>query len=232
MKSVYLSASAQEKNVGIDGVTEETRMQALVKDISARLTAKKLTIYLNNPDWNLSQIIKDSNYKKPNLHIAFHSNSSGKVSGGTGIETWCYGTATDSAKFGRKLQDAVVAVLGLPDRGIKDATIARNIGEVLNTSATAVLIELFFHDNARDVTRFNERRESLIEAIVKVICEWFGIESTAPVVTPNKVSISIGAAMLEGVMINEVVYAPVRSMLEQLRWTVAWDDANKRVIIK
>lgn len=173
MKSIYLSASAQERNVGIDGITEEARMQALAKDIAAVLSARGLVVYLNRPEWSLGEIIEDSNDKIPNLHLALHSNAGG----GSGVETWCYRTSgTKSAAFGAKLQDAVIRAIGLPNRGIKDATVpGHSLSEVKNTHATAALIELFFHDNAGDVAAFNHNRQAVIDAIVRVVLEWFGV---------------------------------------------------------
>lgn len=178
MPSIYLSASTQQNNVGIDGITEETRMQSLVGDVERFLVARGLTVYRNNPAWSLGEIIEDSNRKKPDLHIAFHSNAypsgSGKASG---VETWCYkASGTKSAEFGTKLQDAVIRAIGLPNRGIKDATApGQSLSEVKNTHATAVLIELFFHDNQGDVAAFKHNRQAVIDAIVKVILEWFGV---------------------------------------------------------
>lgn len=173
MSSIYLSASCQEKNIGIDGIPEEDRMQELAKDVAAILTKAGITVYLNNPAWSLNEIIEDSNRKKPDLHLSLHSNAGG----GSGVETWTYkSNGTPSATFGLKLQSAVVRAIGLQSRGIKDATIMRNIGEVVNTKATAVLIELFFHDNASDVAAFTAKRQCVINAIVKTVCDWFSVK--------------------------------------------------------
>jgi len=173
--SIYLSASAQEKNIGADGVSEETRMQELARDIAEILSARGLVVYLNRPEWSLNEIIEDSNNKIPNLHLALHSNAGG----GTGVETWCYRiSGTKSAEFGAKLQAAVVKAIGLSDRGIKDATVpGHRLAEVANTKATACLIELFFHDRLFDVAAFTRNRKSVIDAITGVILEWFGIAS-------------------------------------------------------
>jgi len=167
----------QEKNVGVDGIHEETRMQALAKDVAAILSTKGLAVYLNRPEWSLGEIIEDSNNKVPNLHLALHSNAGG----GSGVETWCYRTSgTKSAAFGAKLQDAVIRAIGLPNRGIKDAGVAGQIkGEVVRTHATACLIELFFHDNAGDVAAFKHNRQAVIDAIVAVVLDWFGVKQAA-----------------------------------------------------
>lgn len=173
MHSIYLSASTQEKNIGADGVSEEKRMQELARDIAATLSARGLAVYLNRPEWSLGEIIEDSNRRNPGLHLALHSNAGG----GTGVETWCYKTSgTKSAEFGAKLQDAVVKAIGLSDRGIKDATVpGHRLSEVYSTKATACLIELFFHDRLFDVAAFTRNRQAVIDAIVSVVLNWFGL---------------------------------------------------------
>jgi len=178
MHSIYLSASAQEHNIGIDGISEEARMQELAKDIAVILSARGLVVYLNRPEWSLGEIIEDSNNKIPNLHLALHSNASGSGKA-SGVETWCYRTSgTKSAEFGAKLQDAVIRAIGLPNRGIKDAGVAGQIkGEVVRTHATAALIELFFHDNQGDIAAFTHNRQCVIDAIVAVVLDWFEIKS-------------------------------------------------------
>ena len=173
MPSVYLSASTQEKNMGADGIPEETRMQVLAQDIAAKLNTVGLIAYLNRPDYSLAQIIYDSNAKKPDLHVALHSNAGG----GSGTETWTYKlVGTKSFFFGQQLQKTVAGVLGLPDRGCKDG-VAAGLAEITQTKATSVLCEFFFHDNAGDIKVFNAKRQELINAIADLICKWFGVNN-------------------------------------------------------
>jgi N-acetylmuramoyl-L-alanine amidase len=180
--SIYISPSVQKENIGVDGVTEAERMQALGREIAQRLSPK-VTVYLNRLDWKLNEIINDSNRKKPDLHLALHSNAGG----GTGVETWTYKTSgTRSADFGCRLQGAVIRAIGLPNRGLKDGTVpGQIIGEVLRTEATSVLIELFFHDNYGDVEAFKHNRGAIVDAIVKTVLDWFGIEDSPAAVFPD-----------------------------------------------
>ena len=238
-RSVYLSASCQEHNVGIDGVTEEDRMQALVRDVASILAKTSLTVYLNKPEWTLAQVVADSNSKKPDLHLALHSNSGKGLASGT--ETWCYGVVgTKSAEFGVLLQISLVGVLGLPDRGIKDGTVPGNrLAEIVQVKATSALTEIFFHDSARDVARFKERRQAVVEAVAREVCGWLDVEypkvveaitTQAPWV-PDKAKIHVGSTTVEGVMIDEKVYAPVRALLDAMERRLTWDDATKTVTI-
>jgi N-acetylmuramoyl-L-alanine amidase len=222
--SVYLSASSQENNLGIDGVSEEARMNVLVRDVGNILTSRGVTVYYNEPAWSLSKIVNDSNAKKPDLHIAVHTNAGG----GTGTETWCYGiSGTNSAAFGSKLQAALVGTLELRDRGIKDSSVPGfRWAEVVNTNATSVLTELFFHDNAEDIERYNQRYQRVVASMADIISEWFNLS------TPNRVQILAGGVNIDAVIIDNRSYAPVRQLAEALGHTVDWIESTRTVVVK
>lgn len=222
--SVYLSASNQENNLGVDSVSEEARMNILVRDVGKILTSRGITVYYNDPAWSLSKIVSDSNDKKSDLHIAVHTNAGG----GTGTETWCYGiSGTNSAAFGSRLQAALVGTLGLRDRGIKDSSVpGYRWAEVVNTDATSVLTELFFHDNAEDVERYNQRYQRVVASMADAISEWFNIS------TPNRVQIQAGGKTFDAVVIDNRSYAPVRQLAEALGHTVVWIESTKTVVVK
>lgn len=239
MPSVYLSASCQEKNIGIDGVSEEVRMQTLAKNIVEILSGSEITIYLNRPEWPLSKVITDSNSKKPNLHIALHSNAGG----GSGTETWCFGTeGTTSARFGRKLQTAIVGVLELTDRGLKDGSVFEaRFAEIIKTTAPSVLTEIFFHDNERDVRRYGQCQKEIAKAIARVIADHFGVrlrcdlpakQISSMAIDTEGVVIEIGGFVLSAIMFGNEVYAPVRVLAEELGHIVEWDAEKRRVLIK
>ena len=222
--SVYLSASSQENNLGIDGVSEEARMNVLVRDVGSILTSRGINVYYNDPAWSLSKIVSDSNLKNPDLHIAVHTNAGG----GTGTETWCYGiSGTNSAAFGSRLQAALVAALELRDRGIKDSSVhGYRWAEVVNTNATSVLTEVFFHDNPEDVDRYNQRYQRVVAAMADAISEWSNIS------TPNRVQIHAGGTTINAVIIDNRSYAPVRQLAEALGHTVDWIESTRTVVVK
>ncbi len=172
MPSVYLSGSVQEKNATVlPGKTEESIMQEFARNIALAIQRKtdQIEIYLNQPEWTLDQVIADSNRRKPDLHVALHSNAGG----GTGTETWAWPAGTNSFAFAILLQDKVVDALGLPDRGVKDG---RHLAEVKKTNSTAVLMEVFFHDNLSDMATFRANYEAVRDAARDAVIEWFGIK--------------------------------------------------------
>lgn len=94
-----------------------------------------------------------------------------------------------------------------------------------------MLTEIFFHDNAGDMARFNERRPAVVEAISRTICEWFGVAYPEIPPDPNAVRIYVGGIMLPGIIIDGVTYAPARKLAEALGCRVNWDEATRTVTI-
>lgn len=177
MPKVYLSASTQEHNLGKDGVTEEARMQALAKEVAAILGTYGVTVYQNNPTWDVTQVVRDSKAKRPDIHVALHSNSGGA----SGTETWVYKGGPASEILGKCIHEEVVSVLGLPDRGYKDGSpFGVKKAEVADTAATACLIELFFHDNATDIEKYKAKRGEVGIAVAKGMLKYLGIPYVQP----------------------------------------------------
>ena len=77
-KVIYLSPSAQEYNIGYgDFGSEEYRMNRIADLVEKMLKNQGYTVYRNNPNEKLSQIVRESNEINPDIHVALHSNASG-----------------------------------------------------------------------------------------------------------------------------------------------------------
>jgi N-acetylmuramoyl-L-alanine amidase len=172
MYNLYLSPSTQEKNQTVFGKSEETIMNTLADGVEWRLTTwtDQIIVHRNLPVWTLSQIIEDSNKRRPLLHLALHSNAGG----GSGTETFTDPKDPNSKEFAELIQRKIVEALELPDRGVKDGA-AKNFGEIVHVKATRALVEVFFHDNPADAARYRERFEAVRDAIALGVIEWFGI---------------------------------------------------------
>jgi N-acetylmuramoyl-L-alanine amidase len=91
----------------------------------------------------LKQVVKASNNSGAELFLSIHCNASAAHTG-YGVECWNYkGNKHEAAK--RICTN--LSSLGFRNRGIKDG---RNLYVVKNTTAKAILIELFFLDNYTD----------------------------------------------------------------------------------
>ena len=97
----------------------------------------------------LQQTVKSANNSGADLFISIHCNAS-TAHTGHGVECWTYKGAQHTEA---KRICANMAKLGFRNRGTKDG---RNLYVVKNTTAKAILVELFFLDNYTDRKRYLE----------------------------------------------------------------------------
>lgn len=186
-KVIYLSPSIQIHNMFcVGGVTESQNSNAVTDILEKALREKyNFTVYRNNPNMDtVSQIVSDSNSKNPNIHIAIHSNAGG----GRGCEVYAYEYAngvSNSHRLAQYIYDEMSSVTPSNDRGVKDGVKAR-LGEVINTKACAVLIEMAFHDNAEDANWLINNRQACATAMEKGICKYFDVTYIPDVVEVPK----------------------------------------------
>ena len=169
-KSVYLSPSLQEHNVGVCGYgTEESMMNKVADVVQKVLEAHEVVCYRNNPEWTLEQVIKDSNTKKPDLHFAIHSNAGGS----RGCEVYAYSTGGNGEKAAKAIYSELEPITPSSDRGVK---FNPKVYELNSTKASAVLVEIAFHDNEEDAKWIMANVEAIGTALAKGVLKHLGIE--------------------------------------------------------
>lgn len=183
MASVYLSGSTQYDNQGINNYgTEADRMQYLadrVKDYIGKGQGG-ITVFRNQGGMGLQGSINDSNSKRPDIHIALHTNAGG--SRGTESYYWGGSNNTASVRLTRLVYDRVAPLTVANDRGVKsDHTLySSGLAELRETSAVATLIEIMYHDNAADVADYLGKIEQIAQAIAYSVYDYFGIQYKQP----------------------------------------------------
>ncbi len=175
MKRIYISPSSQEHNLGIGPFgTEEVEMNKIADVLIPMLTHDgRFDIKRNTPDMTVNQMAKDSNTFKADLHIALHSNAGG----GVGTEVYAYAPKTNSERLAQALYKQIAPLSRGVDRGIKYNPMLIEVGD--RVSATSALIELGFHDNARDAEWIVRSTASIAEAVYRGICDYYGYEYRA-----------------------------------------------------
>lgn len=172
MPSIYFSQSAQEKNVGVNGYTNEEREMGLIADIAVpMLQYIGFTVWRNDPTKTLTEIIADSKAKRPDIHFALHSNASGGT-GGTGAEIYYYEGSAKGKELAVAVYGEISALTPMKDRGVFVNT---TFAELRSTNAPAALLEVAFHDNPVDAKWIITHREDIAKAIVRGICKYFGV---------------------------------------------------------
>lgn len=173
MKSIYLSPSTQENNVGAGSYgTEEQRMNQIMDRIEADLQGR-FTLYRNRPGMTLQQVVADSNAKKPDLHFALHSNAGG----GSGAECWISAKGGQAERFANRLYEELSALTPGKDRGVKVST---SLYEVNKTKAPAVILEVEFHDTPEGAAWIVANEKAIAQACVRAILGYFGAGQEGP----------------------------------------------------
>lgn len=173
MKSIYLSPSTQENNVGAGSYgTEERRMNEIMDLIENQLRGKYI-LYRNRPEMSLRQVVADSNAKNPDLHFALHSNAGGS----RGTECWICAKGGQAEKFANLLYKKVAPLTPTKDRGVK---VSSSLYEVNKTRAPATILEIDFHDNAQTAQWIIDNKTAVAHACVQAIMEFFGDAASVP----------------------------------------------------
>jgi N-acetylmuramoyl-L-alanine amidase len=178
-KSVYLSPSTQEKNIGVEGYkTEEIRMNQVCDVTEKILKNHGVTVYRNSPKMSLGEVVRDSNNRNADIHFAFHSNAYNRKS--RGCEIFCFRYGGEGEKLSKVVYKKIAAITPTGDRGVKEGYNfygkGKHMYEVAYTKMPASLIEVAFHDNPDDAKWIMENIEKIGIEIAKGILEYFGIK--------------------------------------------------------
>jgi N-acetylmuramoyl-L-alanine amidase len=178
-KIVYLSPSTQEKNVGYGGYgTEEKRMNEIADVVEKTLKEFEITVYRNTPSMAVKEFVKDSNSKKPDVHVAIHSNACNGSA--RGCVAFCHKFGGNGEKLTKAIYDELEPLTPTSDRGVKEGYNLYGEGkplyETAYTSAPATLVEVAFHDNREDAQWIISNIANIGTAIAKGILKYLGIE--------------------------------------------------------
>ncbi len=177
-KTIYLSPSTQEKNIGVGNYgTEEKRMNQ-VADVTERVLRQHgLVVYRNKPEMTLAQVVTDSNSKKPDIHFAIHSNAGS--GNNRGCEVYCHKFGGSGEKLARAVYSEIEPNTPSSDRGVKEGCNHYGKGkplyELAYTAAPAALIEIAYHDNKDDAVWIINNIEVIGTVIAKGILKYFDI---------------------------------------------------------
>ena len=140
MKSVFLSPSTQEHNVGPCGYIESAEMNK-VADVAEKILTIDygIKVYRNDPKGGVGDSVRKGNSLHPDLYIAIHSNAGGAH----GCEVYHNASGLPLAKL---IYDGISKLTPNLDRGIKGDG---GLYETRNAQCPAILVETEFHDNAK-----------------------------------------------------------------------------------
>lgn len=168
MYRIYLSPSTQSKSFGVGSFgTEEYRMNMIADVVERKLLENgNFLVFRNKSNMTKETIIKDSNNIKADMHIAIHSN----YGGARGPE--CFVKVGDERSNGiaKEIYKALIKIYydKSTDNGLE---YNNEILEIMMVKASAVLVELGYHDNVKDAKWITDNIEEIGTAIANGIIE-------------------------------------------------------------
>ena len=174
MIKVFLSAGHGGNDPGavMDGLYEKTINLNTLLACKQELDRHGVTVVCSRiKDENdpVSEETKEANASVADLAVSFHTNAGG----GDGFEAFYFNPSPKGKKLAT-LCEKYVKQLGQNSRGIKDGN---HLHFIRKTAMTAVLVESFFVDNAKDRSIGDTLAEQTAfgVAYAKAILEYFGI---------------------------------------------------------
>ena len=176
--------------------------------IKARCEELGIKVFLTNPnpdkvsDISLStraSLANDywlRNSKPKSMFISIHANAFSSAAA-RGTETYIAKNASSTSKnFAKVLNNEIVKTIKSLDVNAKDRGVkSENFTVIYKASMPSVLCEYAFYSNLDDLKILKNNRSELVEATVKAICQYFGIEYKKEITTnTNKLyKVCIGA---------------------------------------
>lgn len=185
MPTVYLSPSTQQYNMFVTGAGSEEYFMNLIADaMIPYLQQFGIDYYRNTPEMTAGSSIRDSNSKNVDLHVAIHSNASGLAQAGQnrGVIVFYHPNSTNGQRMANITVNNFKEIYPLPDH--VRAVPTTSLGEVRQTNAPAVLIEVAYHDNVEDAMWIQNNIDLIARTIAESINEYF--TSTGQPQTPGQ----------------------------------------------
>lgn len=176
---VYLSPSNQYLNFGVSktGFTNEMKEMNLIANVVERVLKEHgVTVYRNRSSGNINAWLSESNYVKSDLHLAIHSNASGRGTA-RGIEIYVDKETSPSLSIATNIYQNLYQIYPgnqepYTDRGVKYA--AGSLGEANDSFIPCgTLIEVAYHDNEEDARWMVENRETIGNNIATSIINYY-----------------------------------------------------------
>jgi N-acetylmuramoyl-L-alanine amidase len=157
--------------------------------IKSRCEDLGITVFLTNPnpstvsDIALSTRASLANdywlrkSKPKSMFISLHANAFSSDTA-RGTETYIAKNASTTSKnFAKVLNDNIVNTMKQIDSGAKDRGVkTENFTVIYKAAMPSVLVEYGFYTNLNDLKILKNNRNELVEATVKTICDYFGVD--------------------------------------------------------
>ena len=197
MPLIYLSPSTQENNMYVTGGSEEYYMNLIADAMEPYLRSSGIQYTRNDRNMNASAAIAQSNRGNYDLHLALHSNAApeGQYGEYRGVDVYYSPRSISGRRAANIFVRNLKSIYPLPDR--VRAVTTTTIGEVSQTRAPAVFLELGYHDNRNDALWVENNIDAIARNLVLSLTQYFGIPFVEPIpIRRGTVNVSSGTLNL------------------------------------
>ena len=176
MPIIYLSPSTQEGNLYVTGSgTEEQWMNRLADAMIPYLNASGIRYTRNTPQMTAGSSIRQANQGYYDFYLALHSNAAGpgNYGGERGVIAFYYPGSTQGQRAAQIFANNLKDIYPEPGRVYTRAT--TTLGEVRDSRAPAVLLEIGYHDNTEDARWIENNISAIARNLVVSLTDYFNI---------------------------------------------------------
>lgn len=173
MKKIYLSPSNQDANTYATGNTNEMVQCNKIAD-ATKIALERCGFNVKKAPMGQSMYtsVEASNSWGADLHMPIHTNAyNGKVTGGTLV--MLYSVTGENEKAGKEVLKEVGAISVGKNYPLRQN---KELYELSQTNATAVYLEVEFHDTMSGANWILKNIANIGEAITKAICSYYGVK--------------------------------------------------------
>ena len=181
MPIIYLSPSTQEWNSYVTGSgSEEYNMNLLADALVPYLLSNGIRYKRNRPDMTAGSSIREANRGYYDLYLALHSNGApeGRYGEERGIIAFYYPGSSQGQRAAELIAQELRKIYPLPGKVTTRST--TSLGEVAQSKAPAVLVEIGYHDNYADALWIEGHMDDMAQQLARALTEFFGLPFIYP----------------------------------------------------
>lgn len=181
MPIIYLSPSTQDWNMYVTGSgSEEYNMNLLADALVPYLLSNGIQYKRNKPEMTAASSIREANSGYYDFYLALHSNAApeGHYGEQRGIIAFYYPGSSQGQRAAELIAEELRKIYPLPDRVTTQAT--TTLGEVRQSNAPAVLVEIGYHDNYSDAVWLESHWDAIAQQLARALTRFFGLPFIYP----------------------------------------------------
>ena len=155
-------------------------MNLLADALVPYLLSNGIQYQRNTPDMTAGSSIREANSGYYDFYLALHSNAApeGRYGEERGIIAFYYPGSREGQRAAELFAENLREIYPLPGKVTTRAT--TSLGEVRQSRAPAVLLEIGYHDNWADATWVETHTDAIAQAIARALTEYFGLPFVYP----------------------------------------------------